>query len=77
MHVSEDVLFEIHDWALGMSPVTSYSGVKASAPILQRDCPFMLSGRSPAPTQLNGPRQHHTAAFPWRAPKPAARQAKW
>ena len=26
--VRKDVLFAIHDWALGISPVTSYSGVK-------------------------------------------------
>ena len=28
--MSEDVLFAIHDWALGISPVTSYSGVKVT-----------------------------------------------
>ena len=28
IRVSEDALFAIHDWALGISPVTSYSGVK-------------------------------------------------
>ena len=28
IRVSEEVLFAIHDCALGISPVTSYSGVK-------------------------------------------------
>ena len=30
LRVSEDVLFAMHDCALGISPVTSYSGVKKS-----------------------------------------------
>ena len=38
IRVSEDVLFAIHDCALGMSPVTSDSGVKSKSVVWCRLC---------------------------------------
>ena len=37
-------MFAVHDWALGISPVTSYSGAKRSLPLVDFDSIILPSG---------------------------------